>query len=78
MVREKAKVKGRFQDNRHTLITELAEGGAGDQTIMDSAGRVSKQVLKHYSHIWMEAKRKAFEALVPKSNGSKESQTIQH
>ena len=41
-IRAKAKVKGRWHDNRHTLITELAESGAGDQTIMDIAGHVSK------------------------------------
>ena len=34
-VRKKAKVSGRWHDARHTLITELAESGAGDQTIMD-------------------------------------------
>jgi hypothetical protein len=28
-VRKKAGVKGRWHDNRHTLVTELAEGGAG-------------------------------------------------
>ena len=63
-VRTKAMVKGRWHDNRHTLITELAESGAGDQTIMDIAGHVSKQMLKHYSHIRMEAKRSALEAIV--------------
>jgi integrase len=63
-VREKAKVKGRWHDNRHTLITDLAESGAGDQTIMDIAGHVSKQMLRHYSHIRMEAKRSALEAIV--------------
>ena len=65
-VRDNAKVKGRFHDNRHTLITELAESGAGDETIMDIAGHVSKQMLRHYSHIRMEAKRKALESIVPK------------
>ena len=59
-------MKGRWHDNRHTLITELAESGAGDQTIMDIAGHVSKQMLKHYSHIRMEAKRNALETLVQK------------
>jgi integrase len=38
-------VDGRFHDTRHTLITELAENGAGDQTIMDIAGHVSRQML---------------------------------
>ena len=63
-VRKNADVKGRWHDNRHTLITELAESGAGDQTIMDIAGHVSKQMRKHYSHIRMEAKRSALEAIV--------------
>ncbi len=58
---------GRWHDNRHTLVTELAESGAGDQTIMDIAGHVSKQMLKHYSHIRMEAKRTALESIVKKS-----------
>jgi integrase len=34
---------------RHTLITELSESGAGDQTIVNIAGHVSRQMLKHYS-----------------------------
>jgi len=63
-IREKAGVKGRWHGNRHTLVTGLAESGAGDQTIMDIAGHVSKQMLKHYSHIRMEAKRKALESVV--------------
>jgi Phage integrase family len=63
-LRQKAKVTGRWHDNRHTLITDLAESGASDQTIMDIAGHVSKQMLKHYSHIRMEAKRKALESIV--------------
>jgi len=63
-VREKAGVKGRWHDARHTFITELAESGeAGDETIRSLAGHVSHQMLKHYSHIGMEAKRRAVEAL---------------
>lgn len=66
MIKSKAAVKGRWHDNRHTFITGLAESGeASDQTIMDIAGHVSKRMLKHYSHIRMEAKRRAVEALVP-------------
>jgi integrase len=64
-LRKKANVTGRWHDNRHTLITDLAESGASDQTIMDIAGHVSKKMLKHYSHIRMEAKRKALESIVP-------------
>jgi len=72
-VRTKAQVKGRWHDNRHTLITDLAESGAGDQTIMDIAGHVSKQMLKHYSHIRMEAKRHALEAIVTRQPATVES-----
>jgi integrase len=62
-VRERAGVQGRMHDSRHTLITDLAESGAGDQTIMDIAGHVSRQMLKHYSHIRMEAKREALDTV---------------
>jgi integrase len=79
--RKKAKVQGRWHDNRHTLITDLAESGAGDETIRDIAGHVSKQMLKHYSHIRMEAKRRALEAIVPKpdpkAKGSSDSSAEQ-
>jgi integrase len=65
-IREEAGVKGRWHDNRHTFITGLAESGeASDQTIMDMAGHVSKRMLKHYSHIRMEAKRRAVASLIP-------------
>jgi integrase len=49
-VRTRAKVSGRWHDNRHTLITDLAESGAGDETIRDIAGHVSKQMLTHYPY----------------------------
>ena len=61
--KKRAGVEGRWHDTRHTLITELAESGAGDQTIMDIAGHVSRQMLSRYSHIRMEAKRTALDAV---------------
>jgi integrase len=63
-VRRNAKVKGRWHDNRHTLITELAESGAGDETIMAIAGHVSRRMLTRYSHIRTQAKRTALEDVV--------------
>jgi integrase len=67
-VKTDAGVVGRWHDNRHTFITDLAESGqASDETIRDIAGHVSKQMLKHYSHIRMEAKRRAVDALVKKA-----------
>jgi hypothetical protein len=53
-----------------TRSLELAESGAGDQTILDIAGHVSKQMLKHYSRIRTEAKRRALESIIEKPAGS--------
>jgi integrase len=53
----------RFHDLRHHSITELAESQASDQTIMAIAGHVSPQMINHYSHVRLEAKRKALEAI---------------
>lgn len=66
LILKQAGVEGRWHDSRHTFITDLAESGAGDQTIMDMAGHVSRDMLKHYSHIRMKAKREAVAALVVK------------
>jgi integrase len=64
-VKEKAGIKGWWHDNRHTFITDLAESGeAADETIQQLAGHVSKRMLKHYSHIRMQAKRRAVDSLV--------------
>ena len=53
----------RFHDLRHHSITELAESGASEQTIKAIAGHVSQRMLDRYSHIRLEAKRTALEAL---------------
>jgi hypothetical protein len=57
----------RFHDLRHHAITELAEGRASDQVIRSIAGHVSQRMLEHYSHVRLEAKRKALEALSDKA-----------
>jgi integrase len=53
----------RFHDLRHHAITELAERGEADLTIMSIAGHISRRMLEHYSHIRMDAKRRALESL---------------
>jgi hypothetical protein len=53
----------RFHDLRHHAITELAESQASDQTVMAISGHVSPKMLTHYSHVRMDAKRKALEGL---------------
>jgi integrase len=55
-VRKNAWVKGRWHDNRHTLVTELAESGAGYEVIMSITGHVSRAMLSRYSRVRMEAK----------------------
>jgi integrase len=65
-IKDKTGITGRWHDTRHTLVTELAESGAGDQTITDIAGHVSRQMLARSGHIRMEAKRKALESIVSK------------
>ncbi|MDP9159048.1 MAG: tyrosine-type recombinase/integrase [Acidobacteriota bacterium] len=61
---KKAGLEGfRFHDLRHCAITQLAENGTSDSTIMAIAGHVSRRMLERYSHVRMEAKRSAMEAL---------------
>jgi integrase len=62
-VRKNANVIGRWHDNRHTLVTELSESGAGDEVIMSIAGHVSRAMLSRYSHVRMEAKRRALDEI---------------
>jgi hypothetical protein len=58
-ISELCRKNGRWHDNRHALVAELAESGAGDEVIMSIAGHVSRQMLSRYSHVRNEAKRKA-------------------
>jgi integrase len=77
-LRKRAGVKGRLHDARHTFITELAESGVGDQTIMDLAGHVTPQMVKHYSHIRMQTKRDAVQQIwLKQQNASTESQATE-
>jgi integrase len=53
----------RFHDMRHQAITELLESEASEQTILSIAGHVSREMLEHYAHIRLRAKREAVDAL---------------
>ena len=53
----------RFHDLRHHAITELAESQASDQVTMSIAGHVAPRMLAHYSHVRLDAKRSALDAL---------------
>ena len=69
-VRDKAKVVGRWHDNRHTLVTELSESGAGDEVIMSIAGHVSRAMLSRYSRVRMEAKRRALDEIAARQRAA--------
>jgi integrase len=71
-IRKKANVTGRWHDHRHTLITQLAENGAGEETIRQIVGHVSKEVLRDYLHVRMKAKRMALESIVESPDGNQE------
>jgi integrase len=71
-VRKNAAVKGRWHDNRHTLVTELSESGAGDEVIMSIAGHVSRAMLSRYSHVRMEAKRRALDEIATRQRSADE------
>jgi hypothetical protein len=52
-----------FHDLRYHAITVLAESQASDHTVMAIAGHVSQRMRAHYSHVRIEATRKALDAL---------------
>lgn len=61
----------RFHDLRHHCITKLAEAGTPDHTLMAISGHVIREMLEHYSHVRMEAKRNAVAALEYKPEAPK-------
>lgn len=63
VLRERAGVQCRLHDLRHTAITKLAEAGVSEHTLKALAGHMSRAMLEKYSHIRMQAKRAAIEAL---------------
>jgi hypothetical protein len=52
--------------------TELAESGAGDEVIMSIAGHVSRAMLSRYSHVRMEAKRRALDEIAARQRAADE------
>jgi integrase len=70
----------RFHDLRHQCITELLEAGAAEAAVLSIAGHVSRKMMEHYSHIRMQAKRKALDGLAPITTSQSEevptSQTV--
>jgi len=63
---------GLHRFNRHMLVTELAESGAGGEVIMSIAGHVSRAMLSRYSHVRMEAKRRALDEIAARQRTADE------
>ena len=63
-LREAADLPGlRFHDLRHTVITELAETGVADHVLESISGHLTRRMLEHDSHIRIDAKLPALDAL---------------
>lgn len=58
----------RFHDLRYHAVTELAESQTSEHTILSIAEHVSRKMLEHYSHVRIEAKRRALDGLVGESH----------
>jgi len=55
----------------------LAESGAGDEAIMSIAGHVSRAMLSRYSHVRMEAKRRALDEIAARQNVADEKRKLE-
>ncbi len=68
-LRERAGVKCRLHDMRHTVATKMAEAGTPESTMLALMGHMSRAMLERYSHIPMAAKRDVVESLSLKKLG---------
>jgi integrase len=73
VLRDKAQLPGfRMYDLRHHAITSMLENpDISEETVEDIAGHVSRKMKKRYSHIRMEYKRAAVEAMIQKQRAPK-------
>jgi integrase len=61
--KKQAGVECRIHDLRHHFISALAQTQTPDATIQAISGHLSRKMLEHYSHVRLEAKRRAVELL---------------
>jgi integrase len=57
-------------DLRHQIITKLLEAGTPENTVMAIAGHVRREMLEHYSHTRIAAKKAALSAILPKKRNA--------
>jgi integrase len=62
-VRDAADVNGRFHDLRYSAYRKMVEAGVPEGVIMAVMGHVSRALAERYSHIRMDAMRKAVSSL---------------
>jgi hypothetical protein len=51
-------------------MMEFAESGAGEEVIMSIAGHVSRAMLSRFSHVRMEAKRRALDDIAARQRAA--------
>ena len=59
IAKKQAGVECRIHDLRHHFISALAQTQTPDATIQAISGHLSRKMLEHYSHVRLEAKRRA-------------------
>lgn len=62
-VRKTAGVDCRLHDLRHSFCTKLAEAGVPESTMLAMMGHMSRAMLERYSHIRVQARRHAIDAI---------------
>ncbi len=68
-IRKAAEVNCRWHDLRHTACTKLAEAGVAEFVMQAIMGHMSRAMLERYSHVRLNAKRAAVEAMsIPTKN----------
>ena len=55
----------RFHNTRHCAVTVLAEAGVADATIMAQVGHLTREMVRHYSHIRRQALNDTASTLEP-------------
>ena len=60
-IREDAGVTCRLHDLRHSYVTRLIEAGVSEAIVRELVGHIDPMVLRRYTHIRREAKKKAIE-----------------
>jgi len=68
LARQRAGVRCRLHDLRHSFCTKLAEAGVPEPVMFDIMGHVSQAMLRRYSHIRVQARQEAIAVLERREN----------